>query len=168
MRLATSALVLGAASSAAAQDQKVLNGESSGQSVEYGTGGEAETWWTPLENMWGEASAEVKATWDEISMLVPGAFETFKKAATAKPKSANKRPDSDFDFHVKGADLEEVFVETDGVKHRKSDGDLSNYGLRAKAVDPSKLKVDGVKQYSGYLDEHDEDKHLFYCKLEGH
>lgn len=161
MRLTTSAVALGVAASAVAQDQKVLNGE---PSAEYGAGGVKETWWTPFENMWGEATSEIKDTWNEVSMLVPGAFETFKKAATAKGKKANRRPDSDFDFHVKGTDVEEVFVETDGVKHRKSDGDLGHYGLRAKAVDPSKLKVDDVKQYSGYLDEYDEDKHLFYCE----
>jgi hypothetical protein len=35
-----------------------------------------------------------------------------------------------------------------------------------KAVDPSKLGVDpGVKQYSGYLDDNENDKHLFYCML---
>jgi len=31
-----------------------------------------------------------------------------------------------------------------------------------KKVDPSKLGVDTVKQYSGYLDDEKNDKHLFY------
>lgn len=47
----------------------------------------------------------------------------------------------------------------------KPDGKLSKYDLRSKAVDPSELGVDpGVKQYSGYLDDNENDKHLFYCE----
>jgi cathepsin A (carboxypeptidase C) len=42
---------------------------------------------------------------------------------------------------------------------------LEQYNLRGKKVDPSKLGVDTVKQYSGYLDDEANDKHLFYCKL---
>lgn len=164
MRLSTFGLVLGAVSSTVnAHDQKVLNGDDQSQPS---IGLNSDGWWGPLENLWGEASAEVKATWNEISLLVPGAldhFESFKKQAGGTGKSTNRRPDSDHDFHVNGADLDSVWVETDGESHRKVDGDLSNYGLRAKAVDPSKLGVDDVKQYSGYLDEYVEDKHLFYC-----
>ena len=44
------------------------------------------------------------------------------------------------------------------------DGKLETYNLRAKKVDPSKLGVDTVKQFSGYLDDEENDKHLFYCK----
>ncbi|AOW00857.1 Alpha/Beta hydrolase protein [Yarrowia lipolytica] len=39
-----------------------------------------------------------------------------------------------------------------------------NYALRAK--DPSSLGLDKVKQYSGYLDVEDEDKHFFYWFFE--
>jgi cathepsin A (carboxypeptidase C) len=57
-----------------------------------------------------------------------------------------------------------MWVQEDGEKHRKVGGRLENYNLRAKAVDPSKLAVDSVKQYSGYLDDEANDKHLFYCE----
>jgi cathepsin A (carboxypeptidase C) len=59
-----------------------------------------------------------------------------------------------------------VWVENaNGEKERAIDGKLENYNLRAKKVDPSKLGVDTVKQYSGYLDDEKNDKHLFYCKI---
>jgi len=59
-----------------------------------------------------------------------------------------------------------VWVENaNGEKERAIDGKLENYSLRAKKVDPSKLGVDTVKQYSGYLDDEKNDKHLFYCKI---
>lgn len=52
-----------------------------------------------------------------------------------------------------------------GEEERHLDGDLEAYNLRAKKVDPSKLGVDpDVKQYSGYLDDEENDKHLFYCR----
>ena len=47
------------------------------------------------------------------------------------------------------------------------DGKLESYDLRVKAVDPSSLKVDpDVKQYAGYLDDNENDKHLFYWFFE--
>ncbi len=52
-----------------------------------------------------------------------------------------------------------------GEKERAIDGKLEDYNLRAKKVDPSKLGVDTVKQYSGYLDDEKNDKHLFYCMV---
>jgi cathepsin A (carboxypeptidase C) len=58
-----------------------------------------------------------------------------------------------------------VWVENSktGEKEREIDGKLDTYDLRVKKVDPSKLGVDTVKQYSGYLDDDANDKHLFYC-----
>jgi cathepsin A (carboxypeptidase C) len=52
-----------------------------------------------------------------------------------------------------------------GTKEREIDGKLEAYDLRVKKVDPSVLGVDpDVKQYSGYLDDNENDKHLFYCE----
>ena len=67
---------------------------------------------------------------------------------------------------MKGADIQEVWVKNaDGDNEREVDGKLNAYNLRAKKVDPSALGVDpNVKQYSGYLDDNDNDKHLFYCE----
>jgi cathepsin A (carboxypeptidase C) len=76
-----------------------------------------------------------------------------------------KRPDSEWDHVVKGAEVQSVWVENaQGDKERDVDGKLENYNLRVKKVDPAVLGVDKVKQYSGYLDDEETDKHLFYCE----
>lgn len=63
--------------------------------------------------------------------------------------------------------IRSVWVENaQGEKERAIDGKLEHYNLRAKKVDPSKLGVDKVKQYSGYLDDEANDKHLFYWFFE--
>lgn len=172
MRLTTSALVLGAASTAVGfQDQKVLGDDSSKPviDVEQGSAFDFDAWIKPLENAFGEISSEAKATWDELSMLAPGAFDSFKKSVLDnkyKPKPNNRKPDSAWDHVVKGADVQALWVEgEDGESHRQVGGKLENFNLRAKKVDPASLGVDKVKQYSGYLDDEEQDKHLFYCRF---
>lgn len=161
MRLSTSALVLGAASSAVGlQEQQVLGGDSK-PLVDI----DINAWTKPLEKFFGEISSEAKAVWDEVTLLAPDAVEAFKKQVLTQPKKANRRPDAHWDHIVKGADVQSLWVEKNGEKHREVGGKLENFNLRAKKVDPSKLGVDKVKQYSGYLDNEEEDKHLFYCKL---
>lgn len=166
MRLSTSALVLGAASSAVGfQDQKVMGGTPDKSVIDLDRNSLPD-WTKPLEDIFGEITSEAKAAWDEISMLVPEAVEAFKKQALGtKPKPVSRRPDSHWDHIVKGADVQSVWVEKNGKPHREVGGKLDNYNLRAKKVDPSSLGVDKVKQYSGYLDDEDEDKHLFYCEF---
>ena len=52
-------------------------------------------------------------------------------------------------------------------KSEKIEGKLDTYDLRVQTVDPSVLQVDpDVKQYSGYLDDNENDKHLFYWFFE--
>ena len=110
-------------------------------------------------------TAEAKAIWDEVSMLFPEAME--KAAFFSEPKPHTRKPDSTWDYIVKGADIQSVWVENSkGEKEREIDGKLEQYNLRAKKVDPSKLGVDTVKQYSGYLDDEEDDKHLFYCEYD--
>ncbi|KAI9166917.1 Carboxypeptidase [Paramyrothecium foliicola] len=166
MRFTTSALLLGAASSAVGfQDQKIL-GDSSKSG--FGFDVNAESWIKPLEDKFGKLSAEAKATWDELSMLAPDAFDAFKKhVAGAKVKPNNRQSDDKWDHVVKGADLQSVWVKgDDGESRRKVGGKLEPYNLRVKKVDPAKLGVDSVKQYSGYLDDEENDKHLFYWFFE--
>ncbi|KAI1647599.1 Alpha/Beta hydrolase protein [Daldinia loculata] len=156
MRVASSALLLGASTAAFAQDQqKVLGGISDAVKK-------------PLDHLseaFGEMPDVAKGLWDEMSLLVPGFYE---KAANlvSYPKAHRRRPDSEWDHVIKGADVQAMWVETDGVKHRKVGGSLEAYNLRAKNVDPSELGVDKVKQYSGYLDDEANDKHLFYWFFE--
>ena len=96
-------------------------------------------------------------------MLYPGAMDEANFVST--PKKHNRRPDSHWDHIVRGADIQSVWVENEqGEQEREIDGRLSAYDLRAKGVNPELLGVDPkAKQYSGYLDDNDNDKHLFYC-----
>lgn len=165
----TSALLLGAASSAVAfEDQKVLG--PGGSVPKPVVGGDLNidvpSWMKPLENAFGELSSEAKAIWDEVTMLAPEAMENFKKQVVgAKPKPSTRRPDSHWEHVVKGADVQALWTEDEnGESHREIGGNLENFNLRVKSVDPSKLGVDKVKQYAGYLDNEANDKHLFYCK----
>lgn len=92
--------------------------------------------------------------------------EMSKAAFFSSPKKHTRRPDHEWDHIVRGKDIQSVWVENaQGEKEREVDGKLDSYDLRVKKVDPSVLGVDpGVKQYSGYLDDNDNDKHLFYCE----
>jgi cathepsin A (carboxypeptidase C) len=160
MRAATSALLLGAASAAVfQQEQQVLGGVRDAFRPVVGT---AEQTLESLEAVFGKMPTEAKGLWEEMKLLVPGFMEKAQHLISL-PKPHKRKPDSQWDYVVKGADLQKVWVETDGVQHRKLEGDLESYNLRAKKVDPSKLNVDKVKQYSGYLDDEANDKHLFYC-----
>lgn len=110
---------------------------------------------------------EARVAWDEVSLLYPEAMEqvTFFSA----PKQHTRKPDSHWDHIIRGADVQSVWVENaDGEKERDVDGKLESYDLRTKTVDPRVLGVDNVTQYSGYLDDNDNDKHLFYCKCGVH
>lgn len=167
MRLSTSALVLGAASSAMAlQDQKVLGDPTSEPKVNFGLDTDFKSWAASLKDSFGELTADAKALWDEISLLAPDAMEAFQAEVKGlKAKKHSRKADSHWDHVVKGADIQKLWVESEsGESRRLLSGQLSNYNLRAKNIDPRKLGVDKVKQFSGYLDDDEKDKHLFYCK----
>lgn len=116
------------------------------------------------ESAFGEMTSEARALWDEVALLVPNAYESIP--SPQKPKKHVRKPDSEWDHVTKGADVQALWTEasTQEDSRRVVGGDLENYQLRTKAVDPSKLGVDTVKQYSGYLDDEANDKHLFYCE----
>ncbi|OJD15711.1 hypothetical protein AJ78_04046 [Emergomyces pasteurianus Ep9510] len=115
---------------------------------------------TPLQiisDAFDHAREKTSALWDDMMDDI---------YHTPPPKKANRRPDSEWNHIVRGADIQSVWVEGDDGKHRKVDGKLDSYDLRVKVVDPSILGVDNVKQYSGYLDDNTNDKHLFYWFFE--
>ena len=163
MRIATSTVLLGAASavSAGSFQQKVLGGsvQESLKPLADSFGSTRESFENALKDM----PSQAKALWDEIKLLVPeGAFD--QSSWFSKPKPHRRR--HDWDHVVKGEDLQKLWVQdADGESHRQVDGRLEDFNLRVKSVDPAKLGVDKVKQYSGYLDDEANDKHLFYCKL---
>ncbi|KAF3936993.1 hypothetical protein ABW19_dt0209182 [Dactylella cylindrospora] len=106
-----------------------------------------------------ELPAATRELWTEIENMLPQNFD--QMSIKSSPKKHTKRPDEHWDFHVAGKKFGAMDAES------KVDGDLDGYRLRGKKVDPSKLGVDpGIKQYSGYLDDDENDKHLFYWFFE--
>lgn len=109
---------------------------------------------TPKINQFG---ADAKSVWNSIT-------DSLKAFPAAKPPK-NRKPDNSWDYVIKGDDIQNSWtVNAAGQKEREIDGRLEQYNMRVKKVDPSALGVDTVKQYSGYLDDEENDKHLFYCK----
>lgn len=119
-----------------------------------------------FENSLKGLTGEAKQIWEEVTALYPNAFD--KANFFSSPKPHEKKPDHEWDHIMRGADLESVWVtNANGEKEREIHGKLAPYTLRSKTVDPSKLGVDpDVKQYSGYLDDDENDKHLFYWFFE--
>jgi cathepsin A (carboxypeptidase C) len=128
-----------------------------------------------LENAWTEHLPNLKdvldhpteserAIWDEVSSMYPE--DMAKASLLTAPKKHTRRPDHQWDHIIRGNEIQNIWIENEeGEKERELSGKLETYDLRVKKVDPSSLKVDpGVKQYSGYLDDNENDKHLFYCK----
>lgn len=164
MRLLPATLLVGAASAAAPPMQQVMGG--SYEKLENLAQENADIFSKPLQKLQEEFKTltdEARGVWEDVSNLFPNA-ETFPMLSL--PKKHTRRPDSHWDSIVRGADVQSVWVNgDDGEKHREIDGKLEAYDLRVKKVDPSVLGVDpNVKQYSGYLDDNDNDKHLFYCE----
>jgi cathepsin A (carboxypeptidase C) len=167
MKLVASSILLGAASAALAPQQQVLKNTHTAEiplSEALKSGSDA---WSKAKHLFSDSlsgiTAEAKAAWDEVAMHFPEDME--KAFLFPSPKPNHRKPDSAWDYVVKGADVQSVWVENaEGQKEREIDGKLETYNLRAKRVDPSKLGVDKVKQFSGYLDDEENDKHLFYCE----
>ena len=163
MRIAASTVLLGTASAASFpflqdQAQHVLGGPESMKPIVD----EAANGFKGFGDQFKGMTEEAKALWDEVKMLVgDAAFE--KPSWFSPPKPHKRRPDSEWDHIVKGAEVQKVWVEDEEGSHRQVGGRLEDFNLRVKTVDPSKLGVDTVKQFSGYLDDEANDKHLFYC-----
>lgn len=159
MKVAASALLIGAASAAVAPQQQVFQAPKAASAA----------WRKPLHNLQESLktlTGDARQVWDEVAMMFPESMD--QAAFFSLPKPHTRKHDSEWDHIMKGADIQSVWVENaQGQKEREVDGKLENYSLRTKSVDPSVLGVDKVKQYSGYLDDDEEDKHLFYCEWPG-
>lgn len=90
-------------------------------------------------------------------------------ASVSAEQTINRRPDSAWNYIVKGSDVQKQHSKANGFAESSSQeahpSYLTNYNMRAKVVDPASLGVDTVKQYSGYLDDTQGGKHLFFCKF---
>lgn len=166
MRLLSATLLAGAASAAAPPLQQVLGGhrEFAENVAQQG----ADLFSKPLQHLqeqFGTLSNEARQLWEEVLNHFPESMDS--APLLSLPKKHTRRPDSHWDYHVSGADVQDIWVSgADGTKEREVEGKLDAYNLRAKKVDPSSLGIDpGVKQYSGYLDDEENDKHLFYCEF---
>ncbi|KAF4545417.1 putative carboxypeptidase protein [Lasiodiplodia theobromae] len=160
MKAAASALLLGAASTALAEQQVFQMPRPLAEA--------ADAWSKPLHNLEDalkSLTGEAKQLWDEVAMMFPEAIDSANFFSTPKPH--NRKHDSEWDHILKGADVQSVWVENaQGQKERDVEGKLEQFSLRTKKVDPKSLGVDDVKQYSGYLDNDEDDKHLFYWFFE--
>ena len=156
MKVAAYASLIGAATAAVTPGQSILKAPKQA----------SEAWSKPLHNLQESLKSltgEARQIWDEVALMFPEAMDQTSFFSLPKPHS--RKHDNEWDHIMKGADIQSVWVENaHGQKERDIDGKLDNYSLRTKKVDPSVLGVDKVKQYSGYLDDDEADKHLFYCK----
>ncbi|KUL89509.1 hypothetical protein ZTR_04457 [Talaromyces verruculosus] len=129
----------------------------------------AETLAQPLRELNEELKSfthEAEEVWEQVSNMFPGALDNIPFFSS--PKKHTRRPDSHWDHIVRGANVQNIWVENaNGEKEREVGGRLEAFDLRVKSVDPSSLGIDpDVKQYSGYLDDNENDKHLFYWFFE--
>ncbi|KAK4505568.1 hypothetical protein PRZ48_003531 [Zasmidium cellare] len=167
MKVAASALLVGAAVAAVPQQQQPLIPESL-QETFKSAGDKASSWSKPLKSLQNELkhlTEDARQVWDEVAMMFP---ESMSQASFfSMPKKHTRKHDSEWDFITKGQEIQELYTtNSKGEKEREIDGHLEAFNLRTKKVDPSALGVDKVKQYSGYLDNEEDDKHLFYWFFE--
>lgn len=168
MKVAASALLFGAAAASIAQQQPLQAATDTVREAFKAASDKAASWTKPLENFQQELkhlNSEARETWDEISMMFP---ESMSQASFfSKPKPHVRKAHSEWDFVTKGEDIQSLYTtNSKGQKEREIDGHLEKFNLRTKKVDPKKLNVDNVTQYSGYLDNEEDDKHLFYWFFE--
>lgn len=92
-------------------------------------------------------SSELKKIWEEIPLRFPSRISNLE--FVSQPRPGSLQPKTDWDFTVRSEDVQ-------------------NYQLRLnKIADPKLLGIDpDVKQYSGYLDVEEEDKHFFFYAFE--
>ena len=163
MRLLPATLLVGAATAAAPPMQQILQPHEETPSSSASSG----SWSKPLENFQEQLksfSDDARKLWDDVYNEFSDVMDN--NPVFSLPKKHTRRPDSHWDHIVRGSEVQGLWTTgADGEKHREIDGKLEAYDLRVKKSDPSALGIDpGVKQYTGYLDDNENDKHLFYCE----
>lgn len=168
MKVAASALLIGAATAAIPHQQQPLQAPEAVNNVLKAASDKASSWSKPLEHLQHELkhlSEEARQTWDEVALMFPE--EMSKASFFSPPKKHTKKHDTEWDFITSGKAIQDVWVtNSKGEQEREIDGNLEAFSMRTKKVDPASLGVDKVKQYSGYLDNEEDDKHLFYWFFE--
>lgn len=168
MKVAASALLIGAAAAAVPQQQQPLQASETVNDVLKSASEKASSWTKPLQNLQHELkhlTEEARQVWDEVALMFPEAMS--QASFFSAPKKHTRRHDTEWDYHTSGKAIQDIWVtNSKGEKQREIDGNLEAFNLRTKKVDPKSLGVDKVKQYSGYLDDDEDDKHLFYWFFE--
>ena len=129
---------------------------------------DSSSWTKPLkdlEHSLQDLTSQAQDLFDDVALHFPEAVD--KATFLSTPKAHNRKADSAWDHIVRGEEVASSWVvNSNGQEEREIDGKLHTYDMRVKAIDPSELGVDTVKQYSGYLDDNENDKHLFYWFFE--
>ncbi|KAL9072006.1 MAG: hypothetical protein Q9157_005258 [Trypethelium eluteriae] len=154
-------MLFGAASAAVAPEQQILKAPTPLADM-------VSSWSQPLQDFQKSLKSltgEARQLWDEMAMMFPESFD--KSSFFSSPTPHTRKPDTEWDYIMSGKEVQNVWVtNAQGDKERDVGGKLETYNLRTKKVDPGSLGVDTVKQYSGYLDDEENDKHLFYWFFE--
>jgi cathepsin A (carboxypeptidase C) len=160
MKAFTTALLIGAAAAAVPDQHPMQLAKDLPQAAKNAWSNQLHN----LKDVLSTLTAEARAVWDEVALMYPEDMAAASFFST--PKKHTRRPDHEWDYHVKGEEVQSIWVNNEnGEMEREVDGKIGTYDLRVKTVDPSALGVDpSVKQYSGYLDDNENDKHLFYCE----
>lgn len=101
MKLLASTVLLGAAAAALPPHQHVM------QSPLHHSKPVADVWSKSLHafsDALKDMTAEAKAVWDEVAMMFPEAMDEISFFSTPKPHV--RKPDSAWDYIVKGADIQ--------------------------------------------------------------
>ncbi len=162
MKLLASTMLLGAAAAVAGPQQQHVFKNSAKEA--------SEAWTNSVEKITETLKAftdNPSRAWDDTAVQ---AAKAIKKMRSVPAKPHTRRPDHQWDFITKGAAAKRGSkLNARGLPEQELDGKLDTYNLRTRKVDPAKLGVDpDVKQYSGYLDDEEADKHLFYCQWSSH
>lgn len=167
MRVLLPTALVGVASAAFTPSQQILNAQEHVSSVAGKAAESVSSTWSKglqdLNDALNSMTSEARQVWDEVATMFPEAMD--KANFLSMPKAHVRKHDSEWDHIVRGSDIQGMWTtNAQGDRERVLDGKLENYDMRVKKVDPKELGVDTVKQYSGYLDDNENDKHLFYCE----
>jgi len=117
MKVAASALLVGAATAAVTPQQQVL------QLPEQLKHLDSQSWTKPLHNLeesLKSLTGEARRIWDEVALMFPESFD--QASFFSAPKPHTRKADSEWDHIVKGADVQSVWVENaKGEKERDLD-----------------------------------------------